>query len=254
MSEVSPLLDRPLAGSLAIAAATVGHCFETIVLELDLLADGVMRVVLLPVEQPVERLPGQYLDLLLPGERRRSCSIANAPHTGPWLELHVGRVEGGALSQFVFEQLRTGDSVWACGPHGSLAPILAPRRPILFVAGGTGVAPIKALVEHYLQFEQTPSLRLYWGVRSRSELYLQDEVQTWARDGRLHYVPVLSEHSAPTGMRSGLVHQAVLDDLPDLIAHDVFLSGPPAMLRAAAPAFLAAGLRPDRLFHDGAWQ
>lgn len=123
------------------------------------------------------------------------------------------------------------------------------ERPLLFVAGGTGFAPVKALIEHFLHLGTRRPMRLYWGARHLSELYLRDLPMAWQRDRHLHYEPVLSDASGP-GLRTAMVHEAVLADLPDLSAHDVYMSGPPSLIEAGRRAFPAAGLPEDRLFYD----
>jgi len=115
------------------------------------LAPDVMRLVLQPAHRrALVYLAGQYLDVLLPAGRRRAFSIANAPHTGPQIELHVRHVAGGDFTNFVFNELAIGDVLRVEGPLGTFVPREDSERPMIFVAGGTGFAPVKALIEHFL--------------------------------------------------------------------------------------------------------
>lgn len=219
------------------------------------LAPAVVGLVLVPApgEPPLRWLPGQYLDVLLADGRRRSFSIANAPRGDGAIELHVRHVAGGGFTGWVAEGLAVGDRLRVEGPLGTFVPREDSERPLLFVAGGTGFAPIKAIIEHFLALGTRRPIDLYWGARSLADLYLRDLARSWVRpEPPLRFHPVLSDpaEAAAAGVRAGLVHQAVLEDWPDLAGHDVYMSGPPAMIDAARHAFLAAGLPESRLYFD----
>ncbi|MBS0432389.1 MAG: 2Fe-2S iron-sulfur cluster binding domain-containing protein [Proteobacteria bacterium] len=219
----------------------------------ELLSRDVMRLELAPVGAPLRWLPGQYADVLLDDGRRRAFSIARAPHLGPNLELHVRRVAGGDFTNFVFDGLREGGTLRVEGPLGTFVPREDSERPMLFVAGGAGFAPVKALVEHFLHLHTRRPMRLYRGARGADDLYLRELPQTWRRDARdFDWRPVLSDPEAArrAGMRAGFVHEAVLQDEPDLSAFDVYMSGPPAMIDAGRRLFVEAGLPEDRLYYD----
>lgn len=204
----------------------------------------------------VERLPflaGQYLDILLRDGNRRSFSIANAPHDDELLELHIRYVPGGNFTSRVFADLKEKALLRVQGPLGTFYIRDESDRPIILVAGGTGFAPMKAIIEHAMHVGETRSIRLYWGVRAERDLYAAELPASWKR--RLpdfDFVPVLSNPNEATdpAIRTGWVHEAVLQDYPDLSGHDVYLAGPPPMIEAAKPEFLAAGLSYSRLFFD----
>ena len=221
-------------------------------IEKTLLAPDVMRLLLQPARgETLSRLPGQYLDVLLPAGRRRAFSIANAPHTGAIVELHVRHVAGGGFTQRVFTDLGVGATLRVEGPLGTFVPREDSERPLIFVAGGTGFAPIKALIEHFLQLGTRRAMHLYWGARSPAELYLRELPRQWAAAGRLQFVPVISDtEAAPADERVGLVHEAVLEDHADLSAFDVYMSGPPALIDAGRRSFVQSGLPEDRLYYD----
>jgi CDP-4-dehydro-6-deoxyglucose reductase len=126
-------------------------------------------------------------------------------------------------------------------------------RPLILMAGGTGFAPLKSIVEHSIHTEDRRTVHLYWGARARNDLYLDALARRWAEQlPRLRYEPVLSEPRADEHWqgRTGFVHQAVCDDHPDLSGFDVYMSGPPAMVAAARQSFAARGLPDDQLFFD----
>jgi CDP-4-dehydro-6-deoxyglucose reductase len=198
-------------------------------------------------------LPGQYIDVLLEDGRRRAFSIALAPHLGPQLELHVRHVAGGGFTSFVFDELRVGDTLRVEGPLGTFVPREDSERPMILMAGGAGFAPIKALVEHFLHLGTRRAMHLYWGARTAADLYQRDLPPQWARQAeRLEWQPVLSDQQAArdANLRAGFVHEAVLEDHPDLSGFDVYMSGPPAMIDAGRRAFVEAGLPEDRLYYD----
>lgn len=226
----------------------------TKVVGLNRLCADVMELKLLPPRREAfNYLPGQYLDILLPEGRRRSFSIANAPQHGETLDLHVRRVAGGGFTQFVFEDLRLGQVLRIEAPLGTFVPREGGDRPIVLMAGGTGFAPIKAIVEHLLDRHTHRALHVYWGARHVADLYLDGLCREWQRaHPRLRYTPVLSEATAleRNQYRSGPVHEAVLSDFPQLARFDVYMSGPPPMIDAGRRAFVAAGLPEDRLYYD----
>jgi len=216
-----------------------------------LLAPDVMRLVLQPARgEAFNRLPGQYLDVLLPQGRRRAFSIANAPHTGTAIELHVRHVAGGDFTQRVFSDLAVGATLRVEGPLGTFVPREDSERPMIFVAGGTGFAPIKALIEHFLHLGTRRAIHLYWGARTPAELYLCELPRQWSANGLLTFMPVISDAETAAAERTGFVHEAVLEDHADLSAFDVYMSGPPALIDAGRRSFVNAGLAEDRLYYD----
>jgi CDP-4-dehydro-6-deoxyglucose reductase len=211
----------------------------------------------------VERLPfhpGQYLDVLLPGGRRRSFSIASPPHDAQLLELHVRRVPGGGFT----ERLFGGEDAEAGGPlgPGSLLRIEGPigqfvyregSGPLVMVAGGTGFGPLKSILRHVLETGIRRPVHLYWGARHLEDLYEEARVLEWlARFPQLTYTSVLSEATRleATHQRTGWVHEAVLEDHPALAGTEVYAAGPPAMIEALRESFPRHGLEPGRLYFD----
>jgi CDP-4-dehydro-6-deoxyglucose reductase, E3 len=205
---------------------------------------------------------GQYIDVLLRDGAKRSYSMANAPHrqgevlgTGqPGIELHIRHMPGGKFTDAVFSSLKEKDILRIEGPFGSFYLREDSDKPLVLLASGTGFAPIKALIEHMQQRSiQRPAV-LYWGCRSKADLYLHD----WALNAasqmpHLRYVPVLSEPKETDGWsgRTGLVHQTVMQDWPDLSQHQVYACGAPVMVDAAKHDFVEqCGLPATEFFAD----
>ncbi len=208
----------------------------------------------LPSSERLQFLAGQYVDILLKDGKRRSFSLANAPHDDSVLQLHVRHVPGGRFTEHVFNGMRERDLLRLRGPLGSFFLRDDSPRPMLLVAGGTGFAPIKAIVEHALAQRSTRPMDIYWGARQRADLYLLQLAQQWAAEHPwIRFVPVLSE-SPPADRwhgRTGLVHAAAMHDHPDLSQHQVYVCGAPAMVAAARTDFLAhCQLPTDEFFAD----
>lgn len=217
-------------------------------------ASDVMELHLkLPQNQNLEYLPGQYIDILLRDGRRRSYSIANQPDATGQLQLHVRYVEGGAFSRQVFKQMRERDLMRLQGPFGTFFLRPDSNSPVILIAGGTGFAPIRAILQQAFAENPGRRLHLFWGVRSREDLYADDAVRQWATEYEsFEYTPVLSEPRESDDWQgaAGWVHDEVTRRHPDLSGFEVYAAGPPAMIDAIKRDFPARGLSSERLFFD----
>lgn len=211
----------------------------------------------LPANQTFQYRAGQLVEFILRDGARRSYSMANAPHnlgTPPAIELHVRHMAGGKFTDHVFGAMKEKEILRMEGPFGSFCLREDSDKPIVLLASGTGFAPIKALIEH-MQFKGVSRpATLYWGCRSLADLYMHRWVETLAATWpMLRYVPVLSEPKADdhwTG-RTGFVHRAVMDDLPDLSRHQVYACGVPVMVDSAKRDFVTrCGLPEDEFIAD----
>ena len=202
---------------------------------------------------------GQYIDVMLPGGRRRSFSIASPPHDSRLLELHVRRVDGGEFSAPLFDADTRSTLLTIEGPLGQFV-YRTGTAPMLLVGGGTGLAPLLSILRHVLENGIERDMTLYWGVRGEPDLYAGalletlagrvSERRTASRAARLRYVPVLSDPSPDWRGRRGWVHEAVLGDIDDLEKYDVYAAGPPAMIAAVRGEFGRRGVAADRLYFD----
>ena len=220
-------------------------------------ADVAQLMLQLPANEVMKYHAGQYVEFILRDGSRRSYSMANAPHTQaekPAIELHLRHMPGGKFTDHVFGAMKEKEILRIEGPLGSFFLREDSNKPIILLASGTGFAPIKAIVEH-IEFKgfKRPTT-LYWGCRSRADLYLHDwALQAAQRLPQLRYVPVLSEPLASDAWsaRTGLVHQAVMQDWPDLSGHQVYACGAPVMVDAAQCDLVQrCGLPADEFFAD----
>ncbi len=220
---------------------------------LERLSDDLVVIKLsLPGGAPIEFRAGQYINILLPDGERRAFSFANPPQDNAQVELHVRRVPGGRYTGYVFTTMQVGDQVDFEGPLGDFT-LRESTLPIVFVAGATGFAPVKSIVEDAFARGLRRPMTLYWGVRRRADLYMAEVCEAWqAEHANFAFVPVLSEPLAGdawTG-RTGLVHEAILADFPDMKGHEVYVCGSVRMVEAAIPAFIAHGAAEDFCFAD----
>jgi NAD(P)H-flavin reductase/quinol-cytochrome oxidoreductase complex cytochrome b subunit/ferredoxin len=246
-----------MAINVEILSADVTHKvkeYSATVQTMERLAPDVMHVVLrLPVgEAALDFAAGQYVNILLEDGQRRAYSFANRPGVSNDIELHVRHMPGGLFTTRVFESMKEGDFIRFEGPLGSFTLRDGPA-PILFVAGATGFAPIKSIVEDAFARGVKRSMRLYWGVRHPQDLYMLALCEQWQREhANFTVVPVVSEPVDGDGWqgRTGLVHEAMLADFPDLSGHEVYLCGSVRMVENAVPAFIGQGLSEDACFSD----
>lgn len=217
------------------------------------LAPDVMAVWLkLPSNERLQFLPGQYIDFQLKDGTRRSFSLANTPEEDALLELHIRHVPGGKFTDHVFNAMKTKDIMRISGPHGSFF-LRESDKPAIFLAGGTGFAPIKSMLGHAFHHEVDREFVLYWGARGLADLYQPLVPAGWQQARRnFSFIPVLSAPTAADGWqgRTGLVHAAVLADFADLSGYEAYVCGAPAMVAAARRDFLARGLPEEAFFSD----
>lgn len=212
----------------------------------------------LPATERFQFLAGQYIEFLLKDGQRRAYSIANAPDQEGPLELHIRHLPGGLFTDFVFglkePALKEKDILRFEGPLGSFFLREDSQKPIIFVAAGTGFAPIKSIIEQMQHKKIDQPVHLYWGGRRPGDLYLHQLCQTWAKDNsNLLYTPVISD-ALPEDQwegRTGFVHQAVMSDYPNMKEHQVYACGAPVMVNAARQDFsLQCHLPEEEFFAD----
>jgi CDP-4-dehydro-6-deoxyglucose reductase len=208
----------------------------------------------LPASESFQYRAGQYIDVLLRDGARRSYSMANAPHTGPSLDLHIRHMPGGRFTDLVFGSMKERDIVRIEGPMGSFFLREDSNKPLVLLASGTGFAPIKALIEHMQERQITRPATLFWGGRRPHDLYMDEWVQAqFALMPHLSYVPVVSDALPEDNWqgRTGFVHQAVLEDIPDLSGYQVYACGAPVVVESAQRDFSdLAGLDEAEFFAD----
>lgn len=227
------------------------------VLAMDKLSADVMDLTLqLPSAQAFNFLPGQYLDFIFKDGTRRSYSMACNNAKDHRVNLHLRYMDQGLFTSKVFgyadEPVKPRDIMRIEGPLGSFFLRDDVDKPIVFVASGTGFAPIKAIIEGMIERSDSRNVVLYWGGRSKDDLYLYDLAQNWQQNlPNFKFIPVISDIIQGWQGRTGFVHQAVIADYPDLSQHQIYACGNPLMIDAARHDFInSCGLPADSFFAD----
>lgn len=220
------------------------------------IGDDVMVLHLqLPGTEQLSFMAGQYVEFLLKDGRRRAFSIANAPHEKGFLELHIRKISGGHFTEQVFNDMPLKTILRIEAPLGSFFLREQSDKPILMVAGGTGFAPVKGMIEHMIFNQIQRPVYLYRGARQVSDLYMDDLCQRWSQFmPNIEYIPVISEGYEGDSWigRRGLVHHAVLEDHADLSGFEAYVCGAPGMVDIAKETFVKQGL-PEEAFYSDAF-
>lgn len=252
---------RPLS-DLTLEVKEVGAAKDIVVKtlpcrveQMERCADDVMLLkIKLPANERLQFLAGQYVDFQLKDGRSRSYSLANPPHDDALLELHIRHVPDGLFTNHVFSAMKVRDILRLKGPLGSFFIREDSDKPMIFIAGGTGFAPIKGMLEHAFAAHMDREMVLYWGARTLKDLYMAALPQRWAAEHpNFSFVPVLSNPAAGDAWqgRTGHVHTAVLGDFADLSGYQVYACGAPVMIDSAREAFTRTRSLPeDEFFAD----
>jgi CDP-4-dehydro-6-deoxyglucose reductase len=245
---------KPLT-DLVIEARTIGAARDIPIRKLpcrvqkiERFADDVMALYLrLPANERLQFLAGQYIEFLLKDGSRRSFSMGNAPHDDELIHLHVRHVPGGQFTDHVFGRMKERDILRLEGPLGTFFLREDSQKPIVFVASGTGFAPIKSIIENALHKGIARPMTLYWGGRRPKDLYMDELAKSWP----IKYVPVVSDALAEDSWsgRTGFVHRAAMQDFPDLSGHQVYACGVPIMVDSARRDFIAQCRLPEDEFY-----
>jgi 2Fe-2S type ferredoxin len=205
-----------------------------------------------PAGTRVKFKAGQYLQVLLEDGSRRSYSMANPPHQSDGVQLHIRHVPGGRFSNYLESSVAAGDIVKLEMSFGDFYLREDSDKPLVFVASGTGFAPIKSILEDmFKRGKPTREIALYWGGRKAKDLYQAELPAKWAQQyPNFKFIPVLSEEDNGKD-RTGFVHRAVMQDFPSLAGHEVYACGVPVMINAARHDFVKeCELPPDAFFCD----
>jgi CDP-4-dehydro-6-deoxyglucose reductase len=218
-------------------------------------ADVAILKLQLPAAERFQFLAGQYLEFLLKDGQRRAYSIANAPEQEGPLELHIRHLPGGLFTDFVFgvkdPALKEKDILRFEGPLGSFFLREDSKKPIIFVAAGTGFAPIKSIIEQMQLKKIARPVHLYWGGRRPGDLYLPELCASWEKEiANFKYIPVISDAQPEDQWqgRTGFVHQAVMQDHPDMKDFQVYACGAPIMVNSARTDFSSQCHLPEEEF------
>ena len=211
----------------------------------------VMRMLLkLPGDEKLNFIAGQYIEFIMADGSRRAFSIASPPHA-PLIELHLRLIDGGKFTHYVFEEMQEKSIHRIEGPIGQFF-LRDSEKPIIFVAGGTGFAPIKSVIEDMFEKGNERTIYLYQGVRQLEDLYMDELCRSWSQKyENFNYIPVFSElEKEPENLRTGFVHQAVLDDFDSIVDYQVYCCGAPILVETTFNDFVKNGLPEDEFFAD----
>lgn len=208
----------------------------------------------LPANEVLQFLAGQYIEFILRDGSRRSYSLANAPHQEGGIELHIRHMPGGLFTDHVFGAMKEREILRFEGPLGTFFLRDDARKPVICLASGTGFAPMKSLLEQAFFKGNTRDFVLYWGGRTKADLYMMDLARSWeAQHSNFKFVPVLSEptEACQWNGRTGFVHRAVMEDFPDMSGQQVYACGAPVVIDSARRDFVQqCGLPEDEFFAD----
>ena len=218
--------------------------------------DVVVLTLQLPASERLQYRAGQYIEIMLRDNKRRSYSMASAPVEGGTVSLHIRHMPGGLFTDQVFGTMKERDILRFEGPMGTFFLREDSDKPVVLLASGTGFAPLKAIVEHMINEKSARPISLYWGGRRPHDLYMDALCRQWAADlPQFTYVPVVSEalpEDAWSG-RTGFVHQAVMADLPDMSAYQVYACGAPIVVESANRDFVQLCQLPAEEFYADAF-
>jgi CDP-4-dehydro-6-deoxyglucose reductase len=227
------------------------------VADIQKLATDVMSLKLqLPSTEKFKFLAGQYVEFLLKDGKRRAYSIATAPHEEGPIELHIRHMPGGLFTDHVFGvnpdlQMKLKDILRFEGPLGSFFLREGSDKPIIFIASGTGFAPIQSIIEHAKANKIQREMHLYWGGRRPSDIYHFEKCQQWTKElPNFQFIPVVSDalpEDTWTG-RTGFVHQAAMHDIPDMSGYQVYACGAPIVISSAQKDFVKQCQLPEEEF------
>ncbi|WP_038318504.1 2Fe-2S iron-sulfur cluster-binding protein [Kingella kingae] len=246
------VIDMPsYAGAKAIAIRTLPARIG----QVDLRNDVAVLTIALPKAPPFQFYAGQYMEILLK-DGSRSYSIANAPSQSGSLEFHVRLHEGGLFSSQLFSgNLKSGSIIRLRGPLGSF--YLNEEngdKPLILLATGTGFAPIKSILTHLAQTQNTRHVHVYHGTRFANGLYDEAALRdVLAQLPNARYTPVLSRPNDDWTGATGYITEHVLRDYPDLSAHEVYACGSPDMVRDSKAALVAQAKLPEQAFYSDAF-
>jgi CDP-4-dehydro-6-deoxyglucose reductase, E3 len=212
----------------------------------------IAELLLRPAGPPLRYRPGQYVLLGDPDADLvvRSYSIANAPRRDGLISLLVTRVSGGQLSGWVHDVLRAGDRVLLSGPYGSFTAAPGKPGPVLFLAGGSGLAPVRALAEAALRRRTPAPVVLFFSARTERDLIDDERFRSWQRShpGRFRYLRTLTRADGPPP--AGRIPAILGDWVGDLSGWRVYIAGAPGFVTGCAAAVRACGARPGRVYTE----
>lgn len=246
-----PTSSTPADMDIQEVVDTIAKTISCRVESMEKMSDDVMLLCLkLPAKESVQFLAGQHINIVTEDGRQHKFPLANAPHDNKFLQLHVRNIQGNAFTQLVFTKMKKGNTLRISEAFGTCYLSKSSKKPVIFVANGTGIAAVKAIFEHSLHARMNIPMHVYWGARNLAEIYLPDFAKQLQAHG-IFLTVVLSEPAAEDFWRgrAGQVHQAVPENYGDLSGHRVYACGSPSMVESAKRDFTTRlGLPVDEFF------
>jgi CDP-4-dehydro-6-deoxyglucose reductase, E3 len=208
----------------------------------------IVELALQPLAEAMQYLPGEYLLLEDDKQRvpQRSYSVANAPRPDGSISLLVTRVPGGQASLWIHERLRPGDEVTATGPYGTFVADPASCAPCLYLAGGSGLAPVRALLQASLQSGSERSLTFIFSARTEADVLDDDVFARWQEEhAGFRFIRTLTRGVGAEP--HGHIPDVLAEFCPDLSGHEVFIAGAAGLVSSCAIAADALGASPARV-------
>lgn len=217
------------------------------VVKVSTLAPQIIKILMRP-EQPITYTSGDYIMLGFETTDLKPFSIAAAPREDGLIECHIRKQPDNEWMERLF-QIQTGDSLIIQGPNNQMQ-LKPAHQAIVFVAGGTGFAPMKALLEESLRQNIKVPISFYWGARNKADLYMHEWLINLSQQHpHIEYIPVISDNIQNWHGETGLVHKKMLEQHPSLIHTTVYMCGPWDMIQVAKQEFIKANVNPDAIVH-----
>ncbi|MDP3705750.1 MAG: NAD(P)H-flavin reductase [Legionellaceae bacterium] len=209
------------------------------------LTDSVLQFIIKP-DTYIDYQAGQYLQIMM-DSGACSYSIANAPLGSHRYELHIRHSRDNVNSQALLSDMKRNGRVQLSLPFGDCAVhCLDQKKPIIFIAAGTGFAPIKAIIEQLFADDDPRNMTLYWGVNTESDLYMDEQAMQWHKHAR-HFSYV--SHTSKSGKKT-LISLILQQHAQDLLEHQIVMSGPFDLMYTLRDALIAEGVARENLFSD----
>ncbi|MCK5817926.1 MAG: NAD(P)H-flavin reductase [Psychromonas sp.] len=213
--------------------------------------NGFLYRIFLTPSIPVSYKAGQYLSVVMGENDKRPFSIANAPFNNTDIELHIGALPENTYAMQVVEKMQLETEIYADIGNGEAFLQEASVRPIIILAGGTGFAYAKSLVEQAITLKLNVPIHLFWGVKSRSYLYFEEEmIQLVAENTNVYFTPVVELPEDNWNGKKGYVHQVILNEFDDLSPFDIYIAGRFEMAKKARDDFIKKNALSDHIFGD----
>lgn len=224
---------------------------EYSLIEHNTLGKNIHQLILQPQKRAIQYHAGQYLKIVCDNGVPVPFSVANNPQEDKHIELQIQAVDDNPYVEEILAKINANSDFTLRGAYGNVRYYPELKESIIIVVGGTGIVPMKAMIEHVLSEDSARSIHLYWGGKTVDDLYLLESMKKLALEHKhFTFTPIISGTDEFWQGKTGLVHEIVAHEHDDLSQHQVYASGPTDMVYAAYDAFTQKGLKPQLMFSD----